>query len=91
MQLSNSDSWGCLEYERHLMHASNSDSQVQILRLPAVKERTGLATSSVYNLIQRGTFPRPVSLSTKTVGWPAHEIDAWIADRIAARDAKTAA
>jgi prophage regulatory protein len=72
------------------MQPSKSD-QVQILQLPAVKARTGLATSSVYNLIQRGTFPRPVSLSTKTVGWLAHEIDDWITARIAARDAKTAA
>jgi prophage regulatory protein len=72
------------------MH-SNSSDQVQILRLPAVKARTGLATSSVYNLIQRGTFPKPVSLSTKTVGWLAHEIDDWIAGRIAARDAKATA
>ena len=74
-----------------LMQPSNSDPQVQILRLPAVKARTGLATSSVYNLIQRGTFPKPVSLSTTTVGWLAPQVDAWIADRIAARDAKAAA
>jgi prophage regulatory protein len=73
------------------MHPSNSDPQNQILRLPAVKERTGLATSSIYLAMQRGTFPRPVSLSTKTVGWLAHEIDAWIADRIADRNSKTSA
>jgi prophage regulatory protein len=71
------------------MNSNNSQPQV-ILRLPAVKARTGLPTSTLYASIQRGTFPKPVSLSAKSVGWPAHEIDAWIADRIAARDAKAA-
>jgi prophage regulatory protein len=41
--------------------------------------------------MERGTFPKPVSIGAQAVGWLAHEVDAWIADRIAARDAKTAA
>jgi prophage regulatory protein len=73
------------------MQPNNVDPQVQILRLPAVKARTGLPTSSVYRLIELGGFPKPISLSPKAVGWIAHEIDEWIAGRIAARDAKSIA
>jgi prophage regulatory protein len=74
------------------MQPDNSDLQVQILRRPAVQARTGLPTSTLYALIQRGAFPKPVQLaSAQMVGWISHEVDAWIADRIAARDAKTAA
>jgi prophage regulatory protein len=66
-------------------------SAPRILRSRDVRERTGLATSSVYDLIKRGNFPRPVRISARSVGWPENEIDDFIADRIAARDAKVAA
>ncbi|MGC2222145.1 MAG: AlpA family phage regulatory protein, partial [Methylocella sp.] len=33
-----------------------------ILRLPAVKTRTGLSRSTIYLRVSQGTFPRPVSL-----------------------------
>jgi predicted DNA-binding transcriptional regulator AlpA len=41
--------------------------------------------------MQRGAFPRPVPISALSVGWLAHEIDEWIAGRIAAREAKATA
>jgi predicted DNA-binding transcriptional regulator AlpA len=37
--------------------------------------------------MQRGAFPQPVPISALSVGWLAHEIDEWIAGRIAAREA----
>ena len=63
-------------------------SAPRILRLRDVRERTGLATSSVYDLMKRGNFPRPVRISARSVGWPENEIDDFIADRIAERDAR---
>jgi len=58
-----------------------------ILRLPAVKSRTGLSRSTIYQRVADGDFPRPVSLGPRAVGWLAHEVDAWIEDRVAARSA----
>jgi prophage regulatory protein len=55
-----------------------------ILRLPAVKARTGLGSTSIYRLIALGTFPKPVRLGLRAVGWVASEIDAWIAQRVEA-------
>jgi prophage regulatory protein len=49
-----------------------------ILRLPAVKTRTGLSRSTIYLRVSEGTFPRPVSLGARAVGWLESEIDRWV-------------
>ncbi len=53
-----------------------------ILRLPTVKARTGLSRSSIYSFVSQGTFPKPIQLSKRTVGWLESEIDKWITQRI---------
>jgi prophage regulatory protein len=55
-----------------------------ILRLPAVKASTGLSRSTVYLRVSQGTFPKPVSLGGRAVGWVEEEIQSWLAERIAA-------
>lgn len=57
----------------------------QILRLPAVKSATGLSRSTLYLRIASGVFPCPVSLGGRAVGWPAHEVAALNAARIAGK------
>lgn len=54
-----------------------------ILRLPAVKARTGLSRSTIYLRIAQGTFPARYSLGARAVGWLDSEISAWIAEKIA--------
>lgn len=54
-----------------------------IIRLPAVKLRTGLSRSSIYLQIAKGTFPAPVSLGARAVGWVESDVDEWIARKIA--------
>ena len=53
-----------------------------ILRLPAVKESTGLSRSTLYLRIANGVFMHPVSLGGRAVGWPADEVVALNAARI---------
>ncbi|MHB8389154.1 MAG: helix-turn-helix transcriptional regulator [Acidobacteriaceae bacterium] len=53
-----------------------------ILRLPAVKTRTGLSRSTIYLRISQGTFPKPVSLGGRAVGWLEAEIQEWLQQRI---------
>lgn len=55
----------------------------KILRLPAVKLRTGLSRSTIYLRIAHGVFPRPISLGGRAVGWIEAEIDEWLGRRIA--------
>ena len=59
-------------------------SQV-IWRLPKVKAQTGHSRSTIYLQIQEGEFVPPVRLGKRSVGWPAHEIDAINAARIAGK------
>lgn len=62
-----------------------------ILRLPAVKARTGLCRTTLYAKISRGEFPPPVALGPRAVGWRASDIDAWIASLAQRRAAGGAA
>lgn len=54
-----------------------------ILRLPAVKAETGASRSTIYLRIQQGLWPKPVRLGPRSVGWPAGEVTAINAARIA--------
>ena len=56
-----------------------------MLRFPTVKARTGLSRSTIYLRISRGTFPAPVSLGGRAVGWIEAEVQAWLTARIAQR------
>ena len=51
------------------------------LRRPAVCEITGLKTSTIYELMAKGQFPRPVKLTGKAVGWPESKIMEWLSQR----------
>lgn len=53
-----------------------------ILRLPAVKSRTGLSRSTIYLRVKEGTFPAPVSLGARAVGWVDAEIQQWLEEQI---------
>ena len=56
-----------------------------MLRFPTVKARTSLSRSTIYLRISRGTFPAPVSLGGRAVGWIEAEVNAWLTARIAQR------
>lgn len=81
-----SRSGGFLQARPILWTNTQRCSKLKILRLKAVIEVTGLSRSLIYKLIALGTFPQSVSLTGRAVGWPAHEVDAWISARIEERD-----
>jgi len=53
-----------------------------ILRLPTVKARTGLSRSTIYLRISEGTFPKPISLGSRAVGWIESEVNDWLSQQI---------
>ena len=55
-----------------------------ILRLPAVRARTGLSRSTIYLRIAARRFPTPVSLGGRAVGWIEAEVNDWLTRQIAA-------
>lgn len=63
-------------------------AQERLMRRPEVLRVSGLSRSSMYRLIKKLEFPCPVRLSAKTVGWPASQVNAWVAARVAASRAQ---
>jgi prophage regulatory protein len=55
-----------------------------ILRLPNVKASTGLSRSTIYLRISQGTFPKPVKLGGRAVGWVQTEVQEWLQRQIEA-------
>jgi len=62
----------------------------RIIRLAAVKERTGLSRSTIYAKMASNEFPKPVKITGKAVGWVEDEVDQHNESLVAARDGATA-
>jgi prophage regulatory protein len=61
----------------------------EIVRLPELIKRIGLSRSSIYARINADpTFPRPLSLGGRSVGWVSGEVDAWLAHQAADRKSR---
>lgn len=65
-------------------------TQNRLLPLGEVLQRVGCSRSRVYAEIGAGRFPRPIKYGASS-RWVESEISAWVADRIAERDAKAGA
>lgn len=74
-----------------MLAATAPGEPLSLLRLREVCRRTCKSRSEIYRRIAAGDFPQPVKLGERASAWPEHEVAAWIAARIAARDAKGAA
>ena len=53
----------------------------RILSLTAVREATSLGRTSIYSGVSAGTFPKPVKLTARRVGWLQSSVRDWIAAR----------
>lgn len=71
--------------------AAHIQSALTIIRRKQVEARTGLSRSSIYARLRRNpkrpgdydpTFPKPVSVGAKAVGWIEAEIDAWLTAQV---------
>ena len=51
-----------------------------------VEDRCGLARSTIYRMMESGSFPKPVRIGPKAVRWRSDEVEALIAAWTAARD-----
>jgi prophage regulatory protein len=60
-----------------------------IWRLPEVLRQTGLSRSTIYEMINRGEFPRQVKLGRRAVGWIANDVVQWIHGKVDSRYSDT--
>jgi prophage regulatory protein len=52
-----------------------------------IAARVGLSKTEIYRRVSAGKFPRPVPLGPQRVAFLESEIEAWMAERVKARDA----
>ena len=62
-----------------------ANKPAKLLRMVDVRERTGLSRSFIYELVKKGTFPRPFKLATRASVWVESEVNEWIENKIANR------
>jgi prophage regulatory protein len=62
--------------------AQQTRDLLSIIRRKQVEARTGLSRSTIYLRVSEGTFPRPVNLGARAVGWVESEVSAWLQSRI---------
>ena len=53
----------------------------KILRRTAVEEWVGLGRSTIYAMMKAGTFPKPVKLGARAVGWRESDVLDWLNSR----------
>lgn len=58
--------------------ANQLTNALTILRRKQVEQETGLSRSTIYARIKLGTFPAPIQLGPRCVGWRRGAIDAFL-------------
>lgn len=53
----------------------------RLIRRQEVQHRVGVGRSTIYRWMADGSFPKPVQLGKRSVGWIEHEIDDWLRSR----------
>jgi len=59
---------------------------MKLLKLQQVMEKTSLCSSSIYNLMKEGDFPKNISVMGKRKAWLESEVEEWMMAKIADRD-----
>ena len=77
------------ESRQRALAAARAGGLRRILRLPEVEAVTGKKRSAIYEGVADGTFPAPVPLGPRAVGWLESEIMEW-QERIIAERGKHA-
>ncbi|AIC86754.1 prophage CP4-57 regulatory family protein [Burkholderia thailandensis USAMRU Malaysia  len=63
------------------MENLSSTSGNRVVRMRPLIERVGLSKSEIYRRIQAGTFPQPIALGVRAVGWLERDVELWLATR----------
>ena len=49
-----------------------------VLRRKQLEKQLNLSRSSIYKMIADGTFPKPIKLGRRAVGWRAEDVQEWL-------------
>lgn len=71
--------------------ATKLTESIRILRRKQLEDKTGLSRSVIYAKLKPNpkrpndydcTFPKPISMGAKSVGWIESEVDVWLEQKI---------
>lgn len=64
-----------------------SNENIRLISRREVQAKTSYSASHIYAKMAKGEFPVPVRISERRIAWLESEIDQWIAELIASRNA----
>lgn len=67
---------------------TNSETNDRLLKRPEVLKRVPLSSSTLYEMMAAGQFPRPIKIGKQSVAWRESDIEKWIQSRVDLRNAK---
>lgn len=53
----------------------------RIYKLPELVDIFAMSRSSIYRAMENDNFPKPIKLTSRSVGWWKHLVDDWFATR----------
>lgn len=59
----------------------SSQKRIEILQIGLVIQLTSLSRSTIYRLIKKDDFPKPIRLSANRSGFRLSEIESWLESR----------
>ena len=54
---------------------------IRVIPLSEVIEITTISRSTVFRMVEKGSFPAPRQIGERRVGWLSDEVQAWLLDR----------
>lgn len=57
---------------------TSENQPVRLLKLAEVQHKTSLGRSTIYRMIGKGIFPKPMQVSASMVRWKEQDVNAWI-------------
>lgn len=63
------------------MQAKSADRLPRVIRRHELRQLVPLADTTIYDMEQRGAFPKRFALTARCVVWDLAEVEAWLAAR----------
>jgi prophage regulatory protein len=73
-----------MTYPQH-QHFSNSSKSEVVLKKSAVITTVGLSSPTIWRKVKDKSFPQPIHLGGRSIGWLQSEVHEWINERAALR------
>ncbi len=54
---------------------------IRVMPLLEVIETTTISRSTLFRMVEKGSFPAPRQIGERRVGWLSDEVQAWLLDR----------